>query len=312
MADEVLETPAPVDAAPVETAPVEATPVAEETHPDSLATPEVPEEEAMWGDLKPEEAVDPNAPLVVPDEYAKALSTSEYVREPAHLEAAVVTASALWDVVDGKKQASELLEGMRAQNPTQYEKTMMEDIIPYIEKITGKKFGGDSAAAPDPVAALQAEVERLKNQPAIEAQQREQQQFVQRAEQTGGQKLEEFIKAGNGIFEGDVAAAVAAVGAQFTKMGVTPQEAMKQVNAGDFKSLEKAYKAAEKAETLKAKAYSDRIRAKFKTLKAAVPASKGSAGSPTPTGDGKPDMSTAQGRAKWMATEFAAGRGDTA
>lgn len=293
-------TPAEPAATPVDTTPVE-------THPEPSTTPVVSDEEAMWGDLKPEEPapVDPNAPPVVPNEFVKALAISDYVREPAHLEAAVRTASEVWDVSDGKKSASSLLEALRGQNPTQYEKTVMEDIIPYIEKITGKKFGGEQTA-PDPVAEMRAELERLKQQPLIEAQQRDQQQFQQRAEQAGEAKLEEFIKGGNGIFDGDVPAAISAVSAQFTKMGIDPQEAMKQVMSGNFTNLEKAYKAAEKAETLKAKAYSDRIRAKYKTLKGSVPASKAGSTSINPGSD-KPDLTTQAGRAKAMATAFAAG-----
>ena len=299
---------APVADATGTTTPVETTPI--ETTPVETTTPVVPDEEAMWGDLKPEEpaVADPNAPPAVPPEFSKVLSISDYVREPAHVEAAVQTASEVWDVVSGKKSASSLLEAMRGQNPQQYEKTVMEDIIPYIEKITGKKFGATEAApAPDPVAALTAEVERLKQAPLLEAQQREQQQYVQRAEQAGGAKLEEYIKAGNGIFDGDVPAAIAAVSAQFTKMGVDPQLAMQQVMGGNFANLEKAYKAAEKAETLKAKAYSDRVRAKYQTLKKAVPAAAGGSSSINP-GDDKPDLTTQSGRAKAMAAAFAAGR----
>lgn len=275
---------------------------------DAGTPPPVSDDEAMWGDLKEEPAapVDPNAAPVIPAEFSRVLSISDYVKEPAHVEAAVQTASEVWDVVSGKKSASSLLEAMRSQNPTQYEKTILEDVVPYIEKITGKKFGGEQAAA-DPVAEMRAELERLKQQPLIEAQQRQQQQYVQSAENAGGAKLEEFIKAGNGIFDGDVQGAVSAVSAHFTKMGLDPQAVMKEVLGGNFANLEKAYKAAEKAETLKAKAYSDRIRAKYKTLKAAVPASKGASGGATNPADGNPDLTTASGRAKWMTEQFKAG-----
>lgn len=90
-------------------------------------------------------------------------------------------------------------------------------------------------------------------------------------------------------------------------MGLNPQEVMKQVLSGNMTNLEKAYKAAEKAETLKAKAYSDRIKAKYLTLKKSVPTTPGSKGVSTPGGD-KPDLSTREGRAKAMAQAFAEGR----
>jgi hypothetical protein len=261
----------------------------------------------MWGDLKDEPVADPNAaPPAIPEEFSKALNISEYVKEPAHLERAVQAAQEMWDVQTGKAPATSLLEGLRQSNPQQYEKVMLEQIIPYVEQITGKKLGETAPVDPNSPEALRAELERIKQQPLIEAQQREQQQYVAKAEAAGGAHLETLIKSGNGIFEGDLAAAVQAVGAQFGKMGLNPQDVMKQVMSGNMTNLEKAYKAAERAETLKAKAYSDRIRARYQTLKNSVPKT-GTSTAPTPGSD-KPDMSTAAGRAKWMASEFAAGR----
>jgi hypothetical protein len=219
----------------------------------------------------------------VPEEYTKVLGISDYVKEPAHLESAVRAATEVWDVVTGKGTASGLMEGMRAQNPQQFEKTVFEDLVPYIEKITGKKFGGEEAA-PDPMAQLQAEVERLKNQPIIERQERDQAAYRTSAEQAGGKHIEALIENGNGIFDGDTAAAVQAVSAQFAKMGVNADDVMKQVMAGKFDNLEKAYKAAEKQATLQAKAYSDRIRARYLKLKNATP-STGTSSAAATSGD---------------------------
>lgn len=308
--DEVIDATATPDAAtPADqtTLPLTTdTPADDAAHPVTGDTPPVDPNEAMWGDLKADEPVDPNAaPPAIPEEFSKVLGISEYVKEPAHIESAVRTASEVWDVVSGKAPASGLLEAMRGQNPAQYEKTVTEDIIPYIEKITGKKFGGE-AAAPDPIAEMRAEMERLKQVPLLEAQQREQQQHVQRAEQAGGVKIEEFIKAGNGIFDGDVQGAVQAVAAQFGKMGLNPQDVMKQVLAGNTATLEKAYKAAERHQTLQAKAYSDRMMARYKSLKGSVPTPKG-AGNAAASGDEKADMTTQAGRAKWMAQQFKSG-----
>jgi hypothetical protein len=302
MDEPVIDTPA-VDVAPVDTTPVETTPI-EVTHPGD--TPPVDPNEAMWGDLKPDAPVDPAAPPAIPEEFSKVLGISEYVKEPAHVESAVRTASEVWDVVSGKSPASGLLEAMRVQNPAQYEKSVTEDIIPYIEKITGKKFGGEQTA-PDPLAEMRAEMERMKQAPLLEAQQREQQQYVQRAEQAGGVKLEELIKGGNGIFDGDIQGAVQAVGAQINKMGLNPQDVMKQVLSGNMANLEKAYKAAEKAQTLQAKAYADRMMARYKTLKGSVPTPKGGSSAAT-SGDGKEDLTTQAGRSKAMAKAFAEGR----
>lgn len=308
MADEAVLDATPVDSTPVDAAPVDtAVPDApvDATHPDGT-TPAVDPNEAMWGDLKDEPATDPNAAPVIPEEYSKALSISEYVKEPAHLEQAVRAAQEMWDVQTGKVPATALFEGMRQSNPQQYEKMMLEQVIPYVEQITGKKLGETAPVDPNSPEALRAELERIKQQPLIEAQQRERQAYVSRAEEAGGKHIETLIKSGNGIFDGDVQAAVQAVGAQFAKLGVSPDDVMKQVMSGNMTTLEKAYKAAERAETLKAKAYSDRIRARYQSLKNSVPKT-GTSTAPAPGSD-KPDLTTASGRAKAMAVAFAAGR----
>lgn len=288
-----VETQAATTAEPVETA-----------HPDGTA-PVVDDAEAMWGNLDDPEPVAATE-TVIPPEFSKVLGLSEYVKEPAHVEAAVRTADEVWNVVSGKTPASGLLEAMRAQNPAQYEKTVLEDIVPYIEKITGKKFG-ESQAAPDPVAEMRAEIERLKTAPLLEAQQRQQQAQIQQAHQVTGAKLEEFIKGGNGIFDGNVQGAMDSIAAQLPKLGITSDDLMKQVLAGNMATLEKAYKAAEKAKTLEVKAYADAVRKRYTTLKGAVPASKGGSATATAAPTDGHDMSTQSGRAKWMAQQFASG-----
>lgn len=307
MDEPILEAPVetPVDVTPVDTTPTDIV-VPDADHPDGTK-PGVDDAEAMWGDIKPDEvpAIDPNAAPVIPPEFTKALSMSEYVKEPAHMEAAVQTASEVWEVVDGKRSASSLLEAMRGQNPQQYEKTILQDIIPYIEKITGQKFGNGEATPPDPLAEMRAEVERLKQQPALEAQQRQEQQQFASASTASDKHILDYIKSGNGIFEGDLQGAIESMAAQLPKLGITGQALMKQVLGGDTKTLEKAYKAAEKAETLKAKAYSDRVRTRYNTLKGSVPASKGGGTTATPSSEA--DLTTQSGRVKWMADQFKSG-----
>lgn len=297
----------PIVETPVETVPVETTPV-ETPIPDAPAdgtSPVVDDAEAMWGDIKPEAApVDPAAPAV-PEAFTKALSMSDYVKEPAHLESAISTASQVWDVVAGKGSASGLLEAMRTQNPQQYEKTILEDIVPYIEKITGKKFGA-AEATPDPIAEMRAELERVKQQPLLEAQQREQQQKIDRAYQVTATNLETYIKNGNGIFEGNVQGAMDTIAAQLPKLGVTSDQLMTQVLSGNTTTLEKAYKAAEKAKTLEVKAYADAVKKRYATLKGSVPASKGGGSLATPSSEAA-DLTTQAGRAKWMAEQFKSG-----
>lgn len=300
--------------APVVDAPVDPTPAPDATdaaHP--VDPPAQDDFEAMWGDLKDETpVVDPAAPPAVPEEFQKVFGISDYVKEPAHLETAVKAAQEYWDVQTGKAPATTLLEGLRASNPQQYEKVILEQLVPYIEQVTGKKLG-DAPAEDKPMTV--AEYEQRRQQDAQRAQQEQQQAEQQRqenqtryqAEQAGGKKLEEFIAAGNGIFESDVPSAVQAVASQFKKLGLDPSAVMKEVLSGDTKNLEKAYKAAEKAETLRVKTYADRIRARYTKLKGSVP-STGASTAAVPAGTA--DLTTKEGRAKWMAAEFAAGRGE--
>lgn len=293
VADAPIETP--VDAAPVE--PVQDAPV------DDTGAAPVDSNEAMWGDLKADEPAAPEA-SALPEEVSRALGLSEYVKEPAHIEAAVRTASEVWDVVTGKGTAAGMLEGMRLQNPAQYEKTVREDLIPYIEKITGQKFGAAAEASPDPLQTLQQELAELKQRPLLEAQQREAQQTQQRADTATGQHVETLIKSGNGIFDGDVNGAIGAMAAQLPKLGITPDALMKQVLSGNMANVEKAYKAAEKAETLRVKQMSDRVRARYNTLKGAVPASKGAPAAARTGGETEFDMTTQSGRVRAMTAEW--------
>lgn len=313
MADELVVDAPVADAAPVADVPV-ADPIADAPHPDGL-TPPVDDSEAMWGDLKPDEVapVDPAAPPAIPAEFTKALSMSEYVKEPAHMEAAVQTASEVWDVVSGKKQASSLLEAMRSQNPTQYEKSMLEDIIPYIEKITGKKLGAptaDDVNRPMTVAEYQQrqadDQRRAQEERQTQDQQREQGVQLQKAQVASDTVVLDLIKNGNGVFEGNLQGAIDSMAAQLPKLGITGQQLMSEVLSGKTENLAKAYKAAEKAKTLEVKAYADAIKKRYQTLKGAVPTSKG-AGATAIAGTDGHDMTTQSGRAKWMTEQFKAG-----
>lgn len=310
-----MEDTAVVDAPVVDAAaPVDSTPAADPTLVDpSTATDPKPvdDNEAMWGDLSEEPAQPAADPQAIPEAYTKALSVSDYVKQPEHLEQAVRAAQEMWDVQTGKQPVTAILEAFRAGNAQQFEKMFLEQLVPYVEQLTGKKLGG----APEPDRPMtvqeyeqrrQADAQRAEQERVQAEQQREQAAFTARAEEAGGKHLATLISNGNGIFDGDTFAAVNAVSAQFRKMGIDAQQAMQKVMAGDFSQLEKAYKAAEKAETLRVKAYSDRIRAKYNTLKNSVPKTAASQG--TALDAGNPDLTTKEGRARAMAKAFAEGR----
>src|SRR5882762_147514 len=203
---------------PLPADPALADPVADPNIPAGPAAPNP--DDAMWGDLAPDPTPGPAAkPAEIPEEYTRALAISDYVKEPAHLERAVQAAQEMWDVQTGREPVTKLLEAFRASNPQQFEKMMAEQLIPFVEQMSGKKLG--EIATPDRPMTV-AEYEQRMQQDQQRAQQQRQQEDDQRqeaqvrtqAENAGGKHLETLIEAGNGIFEGDVQAAVGAVFAQ--------------------------------------------------------------------------------------------------
>jgi hypothetical protein len=268
--------------------------------------------DALFGDLKADEPVvaDPNAAAaVVPEQFQKALQISEFVKEPAQLEGAIRVADEYFQIQQGKAPAYSMLEGLRASNPQRFEKVVTDELIPYIEHITGKKLGGEGAAQPDPVKDLQAEVERLKQAPILERQEREQREIRERADTSTRTKVEELIKAGTGIFDGGADDAINAMAAHAKRLGIDVNTVMKDVLAGKTESLEKLYRATEKLEMLRVKGMVDRLKARNKALKGAVPPGKGGGGAAAPVADGKHDLTTQAGRTAFMNEEWKAGRG---
>jgi hypothetical protein len=258
--DEVLETPVET----VETPTIETPePSGEITQPETPATPDY---ESLFAD--PEPNATPETPPVA-DEFAKVLGISEYVREPAHVEAAVRTAGEVWDVVSGKSQASALLEGMRSQNPTQYEKTVREDLIPYIEKITGQKFGAQA----EPKSPEQQRIDALEaqwNQQRQAEQQAQIQQQVQRASAVLVQKADEALK--GTWLEGR---AKDILGELAPHMGMSEEQAVKALLSGNTAMVDKAVKALLEQKEAQGRAYSRWKIAESRKLKTGVPAGKG-------------------------------------
>jgi hypothetical protein len=250
-------------------------------------------------------AVDPNAAnagAAMPEAVSKALGISDYVKDPAQLESAVRAAQELWDVASGKVPAASMLEGMRANNPAGFEKMVLNDLIPYIEQITGKKLGApDPNAAPDPVAEMRAKIADLERRPEIERQERELQQRVQSADTASRAAVEGWIKTGSGIFDGDTDGAIQAIAAQLPKLGIDVNKMMAEQLQGKTDLLEKAYKAAEKAELKRVKAATERLVARSKALRNGVPATKGSAAAAV-VSDELPLDATREEKVEWMRT----------
>jgi hypothetical protein len=247
--------------------------------------------ESMFADVGKDEttadepaAASTETTTAIPEEFAKLIG-GDYIKEPAHLEAAVNAANEVWDVVNGKTSASGLLEGMRQANPTGYERMIREDIIPYIEHITGQKLGGAAAETVDPVAAklaaLEAKQAEIEARPIREAQQRAQQEQINQATQSTFTKLSELSK--GTFFEGkDPSTLAPALLNQFAAMKTTPEAVMKEVLKGNTASLEKAFRAINNEKVKEIKAYSDWYVKTQRAKRAALPAGTGN-----PAGGGK-------------------------
>jgi hypothetical protein len=210
----------------------------------------------------------------MPEEVTRALGISDYVKEPAHLENAVNAASQVWDVASGKAPASGLLEGMRASNPAGYEKMIREDIIPYIEHITGQKLGGTGEQqAPDPVAQLQAKIAELERAPQVAAQQQAQAAQLSKATADTYAKLDELAK--GTYYEGKGKTLGPELLKQFSAMKVNPDAVMQEVLKGNTATIEKAFKNIQRERIEDAKAYNKWFIADARAKRNGLPASKG-------------------------------------
>jgi len=230
-------------------------------------------------------AVDPNAAPVateVSDQFKEVLGISEYVKSPEHVSTAIRAAAEVWDVAAGKIPASQMLEGMRAGNPEGFERAV-NDLIPYIEKLTGQKFGAaDPNAAPDPVAELRAEIAAQEQQRQLE---RQQQAYTQ----TVNQVMPIFKKAiadtlGKQFGDGDEQYFIGRI-AQ-----IVPEAKMVDALAkGDMKPLEAAMKQVKTEELTRFKRWSDHLIKQSKDFRKSVPAAKGGS---QPSATGAPLTST--------------------
>lgn len=233
-------------------------------------------EQAMQSQLGDENATEgastPETPQI-PGGFENALSISEFVREPQHVEQAIRAADEVWRVAAGQQPVTSLLEGMRSANPTGYEK-IVRDLIPYIEQITGKKFGADPAAPPDP---RDQRLSALEQQYRAEQQQRQQQAYQEQvnvARSIANDFLAQTLK---GTFaEGNEAFVLAQCAG---KAGIPEQQMVQQLLAGNTKPLETALKAVQKEETARLRKYNENLVKQYRTLKTSVPGVKGTGAS---------------------------------
>jgi hypothetical protein len=269
--DEVIEQPAAETVETTETIQVEST--GEITQPGS-ETPPAPDYESLFADPKAEEpaAVDPNAP-VVPPEFQQAMGISEFVKDPTQLAGAVTLADQVIKVQNGQAPISGLMENFRAQNEPAFVKAVTENLIPYIEQITGKKLMDPSAAPATEKTPEQQRIDAIEAQFAEQRQQAQQQQHQQAVNRAGAVLLTKTDEALKGTFlEGKGKELVAQL-APF--MGMSEAQAIQALNGGNTAMVDKAVKALMVQKEAEGRAYAKWKIAESKTLKAGLPAGKG-------------------------------------
>lgn len=269
----VADAPAVSEAAPVSD-PVAATsdPVADVV-PSDPNDPMTALEAAMAAELGEDAPVDPAAPVAeqpqVPDAFQQALTISEFVKSPENVAQAVRAADEVWKVASGQLPVSGLLESMRGANPQGFE-TVMAGLIPYIEQITGKTLGGTPETPVDPRDARLQAIEQRFQQEEQTRQNAAFNQQITKAREVGMNFLTE--KAKGTFVEGQEQYIWNQIGA---KAGVTPEQMTQMLLTGKTEKLDAAFKAVQKDEATRLKAYNANLIKKHRTLGGAVPAVKG-------------------------------------
>ena len=228
-----LGAPAVADAAPV----VDAAPV----DPNDPMTALEAAMKLEFPDAEPV-AADPNAPPAqdaseVPEAYKGLMEISPFVQSPENLQQAVRAADEIWKVASGQAPASSLLEGIRPN--TQVFNAAVNDLIPYLEQVTGRKFTDQPSTPPDP---NQARLDAIEQRFAQEEQTRQTQQWNQQVT-SARTKAVEFIdsKAKGTAFEGMTDTLLNLAGA---KAGIPQEKMVEALLSGKTDKLEAAYKAA--------------------------------------------------------------------
>jgi hypothetical protein len=222
-------------------------------------------------------AIDPNAdplealkdnPRVVELKAAEAAvkdamsASPEWIKEPAHLTAAVQDAAVLWDVTKGKQKVDVILDAAKANTPETYQQ-ILGDLKAYLER------AGIQVAAPaaiDPanmtpeqkqLAAIQKELDERKANDKKAEETRKQTEFAARINSTKKTILEtkmpELLK--DTIFEGEGELFLGLIGQQLLPKTA---ELIAAAEKGDFKMLETAVKVARSTEAKRFKARIDR------------------------------------------------------
>lgn len=268
----VVDAPAVSESAPVSADPVAPSDSVADPIPSDPNDPMAALEAAMASDLGDDAPVDPAAPVetpAVPEAFQQVLGISEFVKSPESVAQAVRAADEVWKVASGQLPVSGLLESMRGANPQGFE-TVISGLIPYIEQVTGKSFGGTPETPVDPREARLQAIEQRFQQEEQTRQTAAFNQQITKAREVGMNFLTE--KAKGTFVEGQEQYIWNQIGA---KADVTPEQMTQMLLTGKTDKLEAAFKSVQKDEATRLKAYNANLIKKHRTLGGAVPAVKG-------------------------------------
>lgn len=277
MADETVETTAPDAGTPdAGTSDQITQPEQEITQPDAEASPT--DLESLFAEPKAEEIkpLDPNATVIAPEipkEFQEVLGISEFVKEPAQMAQAVRAADEIWGVEAGKIPAHQMLEGFRARNPEGFSKIVQENLIPYIEQITGKKLLDPGVAPASEKTPEQQRIDAIEQR--FQDQHRVEQNRViqQQVGQAHGILLQKADDAFKGTFlEGKAKDYLQQLAPH---MGMSDEQATKAILAGNTAMIDKAVKSLVAHKEAEGRAYASWKIKESKTLRSALPAGKG-------------------------------------
>lgn len=226
---------------------------------------------------------------------------SPYITNEAQLQGAVSDSHLLWDVINGQVPAGNILANLEQSNQPAWQ-NIVNGLAQYIQEKTGYRFvdpqsmpQADGTGTPDPVQQkLTALEQKFKDQETA----REQAILTQRIDKARGALVNKITELQKGSFlEGEDL--MPFLGA---KLG-DPQKLAGLIEAGDWKSIEAAYKAVKTDLT----ALYNRIAKNVAKQRTAV--SKSLPGVDNPNGAAKKkteqqfDLSTPAGRIAWMNTQ---------
>lgn len=229
------------------------------------------------------------------------LTKSEYVKEAAHIEAAIADADVLWKISEGKADVGVILDAAKTTNPQSFAK-ILGDFKAYYEKETGQPLAA-AAAGVTPQTEEQKRLALVEKELADRKTAETQAATTKRIGAARTKVMENINTSLKGTWlDGEGERLLTIVGSQ-----LGADSTMKIVEAaekGDFSQVNKALIAARNQEAVLFKARIDRMIAAKKAKAATIPTQVAGGTTPAlnePVADGV-EMDAEKRRAKMLAS----------